>query len=169
MASGSLCFEAHFAWLRFRECSETPVDCNRMCAAFPSRGGVCPMTRQMDNIDSPGALACDIFLLKRLCQFFWADSMTPFSPHFLSFIVCHINTQERSPPLPPLNPLLLQPGTEKELLAFPHKPEPLIINSYANGWGGMIVEICTMVHSEHTSGKVLFVRNKFIFNTKPIL
>ncbi len=63
MASGSLCFEMHFAWLRFGECSETPVDCNGLCAAFPSRGGVCPVTRQMENTDSPGALACYIFLL----------------------------------------------------------------------------------------------------------
>ncbi len=102
------------AWLRFGECSETPVDCNGLCAAFPSRGGVCPVTRQMENTDSPGALACNIFLLNwKVSKLFWADSITPFSPYFLPSIECHINT------LPsPSQHLLLQPGSEQELLAW---------------------------------------------------
>ncbi len=50
---------------------------------------------------------------ENLRQLFWADSITPFSPYFLPSIDCHINT------LPsPSQHLLLQPGSEQELLAW---------------------------------------------------
>lgn len=78
----------------------------------------------------------------------------------LSPFRCMSHKHTRTLPSPSQH-LLLQPGSEQGLLAFPHKLEPLIINSHASGWGGMTVETCTMVHSEHTKSKIyLFATQK---------
>lgn len=67
---------------------------------FRAGEGCGPVTRQMDNADSPGALACNIFLLNWKV---FANSSGPiwWPPFLLTFSLCHINTQEISPP--PLN------------------------------------------------------------------
>ncbi len=99
------------AWLRFGECSETPVDCNGL---FRVEEGCVPWHGKWRTL-IPQELWPVIFFswTENLRQLFWADSITPFSPYFLPSIECHINT------LPsPSQHLLLQPGSEQELLAW---------------------------------------------------
>lgn len=130
-ASGSLCFKVHFAGLRFRECSEILMGCVWL---FRAEEGCGPVTQQMDNADSPWALACNIFLMNWKV-FASSSGLIWWPPFLLTFSHKH-----RGKLPSPSQPLLLQPGSEQHLLAFPHKPEPLIINSHASGQRGVTVE-----------------------------
>ncbi len=86
-------------------------------------------------------------------------------PLFSSLSPFHCMWHKHTRTLPsPAQHLLLQPGSEQGLLAFPHKLEPLIINSHASGWGGMTVE-----NLHNGAQRAHQVQNLFMFNTKPIL
>lgn len=63
---------------------------------FRAEEGCGPMTWQMDNADSPGGLACNIFLVNWKV---FADSSGPiwWPPFLLTFSLCHIYTQRKSP------------------------------------------------------------------------